>query len=346
MDISLDDFDELTDPLIVDVRSPGEYREDHLPGAINLPVLDDEERDRIGTIYHQESPFKARREGAKTICANAPDLIDVIDEHASRERPVVLYCWRGGQRSQSLSVILERIGYDIHRLDGGYKAYRKRVHDYLRNEDWTGPIVTLFGYTGSGKTRVLERLTDRGHATLDLEGAANHRGSAFGGVGLGDQPTQKTFERHLYTQLRDSPPPVFSEGESRKIGGRILPDALFEQLVESPRIWLEVPLDARIENILSDYPWREHRSELLRKLENLTERLGNDRVESLQSNLRQGNLNTVVETLLTEYYDPAYEKSCPNPQSFDHRITASNPDEAVDALIEVAGSYTPGTPAA
>lgn len=345
MEITLDQLDDLSDPFLVDVRSPGEYREDHLPGAVNLPVLDDDQRDRVGTIYHQESTFKARREGAKLICANAPDIIDTIDKHASQERPVVLYCWRGGQRSQSLSLILDRIGYNVHRLEGGYKSYRKRVHDYLREGRWDSPIVTLFGYTGSGKTRVLEQLNDQGESILDLEAAANHRGSAFGGVGLGDQPTQKSFERDLYEQLRHAPAPIYSEGESRKIGGRIIPDELFDRVVESPRVWLEVPREVRVENISRDYPWREHREELTEKLTNLTERLGSDRVDSLRSQLRDGNVESVVDTLLTEYYDPAYEKSCPDPDSFDHRISATSPGEATKDLLTVA-EFSRATPPA
>lgn len=179
--ITVDEFESLSDPLVVDVRSPSEYAEDHLPQAVNLPVLSDEERDRVGTIYHQESPFKARREGAKTICRNTPAIIDEIDDRVSDNQPVVLYCWRGGQRSQSIAIILDRIGYDVHRLEGGYKSYRNTVHDYLQSGDWTQDLITLFGLTGSGKTLLLEELNRQGHSVIDLESSATTAAQPSGG---------------------------------------------------------------------------------------------------------------------------------------------------------------------
>lgn len=343
MDISVDAIDDLENPFVVDVRSPGEFKEDHLPGAVNLPVLDNDERDRIGTLYHRESTFEARREGAKTICENVPEIVDTIDKNASSERPLLLYCWRGGQRSRSLAIILEQIGYNVFRLEGGYKAYRRRVHDFLRNAEWSSPVVALFGYTGSGKTAMLHRLADRGHSTLDLEGAANHRGSAFGGVGLGNQPSQKTFERNLYTQLKDSSPPVFSEGESRKIGRRLIPDPLFDELGDPPRIWIEVPRETRVVNIREDYPWRDHRDTLVEKIGNLRERLGADRVDSLQSKLEEDQLSDVIETLLKDYYDPAYEKSCPDSEQFDYTISADTVGDAVSELDKIADTIGSST---
>lgn len=332
MDISVDDAEDLDDPLVVDVRSPAEFEEDHLPGAINLPVLNNDQRDRIGTMYHQDSTFRARREGAKTICENIPDIIDRIDDKASPDRPILLYCWRGGQRSRSLSTILDRIGYSVHRLKGGYKAYRQLVHDYLRNEKWNSPLVTLFGYTGTGKTKILGQLKSRDHSVLDLEGAANHRGSAFGGVGMGPQPSQKTFERKLYTQLKGSSPPIFTEGESRKIGRRIIPGPLFDRLSDGPRIWLELPMDARIRNIREDYPWPECRQELVDGIGNLKDRLGKSTVRTLRNKLKAGELDEVIGVLLEKYYDPAYSNSCPDSQHYDYCISVSETGDAVEKI--------------
>lgn len=331
--VDVNELEELDDPLVVDVRSPSEYEEDHLPGAINLPVLDDGERDRVGTTYHQESTFEARREGAKEICRNAPDLIDEIDRRVDPERPVLLYCWRGGNRSRSLSVILDRIGYNVHRLEGGYKAYRKTVHGFFENRDWQGPLVTIYGYTGSGKTKLLDRLAREGASTVDLEGAANHRGSAFGGIGLGEQPSQKAFERSVHEQVAGADPPVYVEGESRKIGRRTIPDPFFEELIEPPRVWVETSLERRVENICEDYPWPECREPLIDAVGNLKERMGKDTVSSLQQSLREGDLRPVVRELLESYYDPAYEKSCPDPEEFDLRLQGDDLKATTEELL-------------
>ncbi|MFB6226715.1 MAG: tRNA 2-selenouridine(34) synthase MnmH, partial [bacterium] len=311
MDISAGEIEDLNDPLIVDVRSPGEYREDHLPTAINLPVLNDAERDRIGTIYHQESEFKARREGAKTICSNVPALIEALEETVGSDDPILLYCWRGGQRSQSLATILNRVGYNVYRLEGGYKAYRSRVNDFFQNADWDEPIVTLFGLTGAGKTTLLDHLDQQGASTVDLEGAANHRGSAFGGIGLGDQPSQKAFERRLYEELRTASGPIYIEGESRKIGKRTIPDSLFEHLKKPPRVWVETDIDRRVTTIRNTYPWQDCEDTLCESIEDLRERLGGTRTDRLKAKLRDGELNFVIRTLLEQYYDPAYRKSSP-----------------------------------
>lgn len=338
--IDLGSLGQLENPLLVDVRSPTEFEEDHLPGAINLPVLSNEERDRIGTIYNQQSQFKARREGAKTICSNVPDIIDEIDERVTRDRPIVLYCWRGGQRSRSLSIILDRIGYDVNRLEGGYKSYRKHVHDYLRNTEWNKPLVTLYGLTGSGKTKLLKKLQSKGHSILNLEGCARHRGSAFGGIGLDDQPTQKTFERKLYVELKDSTVPIYSEGESRKIGQRTIPEALFESLTDPPRVWVKTPIDRRIEVIRDEYPWPECREALIDSVGKLKERLGSSTVDILQKKLEDDSLDEAIRILLEQYYDPAYKCSSPDTEEFDLIIENESWDSTVNQLLSFGEETT------
>ena len=332
--IDVEELENLSDPLIVDVRSPSEYEEDHLPGAVNLPVLSDVQRDRVGTIYHQESTFRARREGAKEICRNAPEIIDEIDRRIERDRPVLVYCWRGGQRSQSLSLILDRIGYNIYRLEGGYKAYRGLVHEYFQDRAWSSPLVTIYGFTGAGKTLLLEILREKGETVVDLEGAANHRGSAFGGIGLDDQPSQKTFERRLYQEIAQQPGPIFVEGESRKIGRRTIPDPFFDELIEPPGIWLETSLDLRVQRIRDEYPWPECRSELVESVGNLKERLGSTTVEDLQEKLRSNRLEDAIQILLEKYYDPAYEQSSPDPSEYDLQVDGDNLQEAARTLIQ------------
>ncbi len=333
MEITLDELFKLEKPLLIDVRTPAEYEEDHLPGAINLPVLSNEERDRVGTIYHQESQFKARRVGAGLICSNVPEILEEIEARRTDDQSLALYCWRGGNRSKSLAIILDNIGYPTYRLAGGYKSYRQRVHNFFEKKRWTAQLVTIYGLTGAGKTRLLHALDSRGKATLDLEGAANHRGSAFGSVGLGEQPTQKKFENHLYQQLSETTGPVFTEGESRQIGRRNIPAALFEELISPPRVWLATDLEIRARRIREEYEWPETRDELISLVGNLKERLGKKKVNELQQKLRDNQVLPVVETLLEEYYDPAYYNSCPDQEEFDHQISGNNLDQATERLI-------------
>ncbi len=325
----------LEDPLILDVRSPHEYHRDHVPGAVNMPVLDDEEHDRIGTLYHEEEPFRARQVGARTICSNLPSILRWLERHHDPERPIVVACWRGGSRSYSLAVILDSIGYPTYRLDGGYKAYRKQVNDELRSDRPPEHFLTVCGYTGAGKTRLLERLSEQGVPILDLEGAANHRGSAFGSVGRPDQPTQKRFESQLYRAIQSGVPPLVTEGESRTIGRREIPDPTFRAIAEPPRVWLETDRDRRIERILADYRWPEAREQLQHHIGNLTERLGGKTVEELQDRLENGEVEAVIGRLLDEYYDPAYERSGPARAECVESVSGDNLDRAADELREL-----------
>lgn len=332
--ISPDEVSELDDPLLIDVRSPGEYEEDHLSGAVNLPVLNNEQRDEVGTLYNQSSTFKARQVGARTIAENLPAILETIEERASRNRPVVVYCWRGGMRSESLGVVLERIGYPTYRIEGGYKSYRGRVHEFFQERQWDQRFISIYSLTGCGKTRLLKILRSRDHSIVDLEGAANHRGSAFGSVGLGKQPSQKAFENRLFQQIRAGESPVFIEGESRHVGSLRIPDSLFDEVTEAPRVWLEADLDRRVEIIFDEYQWPEAREELIDHIDNLRERLGHDRVDRLQENLREDNVRTVIRRLLESYYDPAYENSCPPKEEFDLVLDGNDLEQTADQLIE------------
>jgi tRNA 2-selenouridine synthase len=332
--ISHDEIHTLQNPLLIDVRSPGEYQEDHLPGAINLPVLDDDQRGRVGTLYHQESTFEARQVGARLIAGNLPNILETIEERAGADRPVVIYCWRGGMRSESLGVILERIGYPTYRVDGGYKSYRRTVHEYFQNGKWDLEFVSVFGLTGCGKTALLERLSERGQSIVDLEGLANHRGSAFGAVGRDEQPSQKAFENRLYQSLIDLSPPVFIEGESRHVGAVRIPDSLFDEVTSPPRIWMETTLERRVNVIRDEYDWPESREELIDRLDDLRERLGHEQVDKLQDKLSQNRVRPVVRELLESYYDPAYRNSCPDRDDFDLTLNGDDLEQACDTLLK------------
>ncbi len=226
---------------VIDVRAPAEYAEDHIPGAISLPVLDDEERARVGTIYKQVSPFTARKLGAALVARNAARHLEtVLADRGGGWRPLV-YCWRGGQRSGSFAVILAQIGWRVETIAGGYKAWRQLVVQAVYERPVPSPVVVLDGNTGSAKTEVLARLAARGVQVLDLEAMANHRGSLFGG--MGPQPSQRSFEARLALAMAGLDParPVVVEAESSKVGDCRLPPELWKAMVAAPRVAIRAP---------------------------------------------------------------------------------------------------------
>jgi len=231
---------------IIDVRSPAEYAEDHLPGAINLPVLDDAERARVGTIYKQQSPFLARKVGAALVARNAARHLEgALADKPGGWRPLV-YCWRGGQRSGSFATILGQVGWRVDLVAGGYKAWRTLVVGALNDQPFPAPLWVLDGNTGTAKTELLARLSALGRQTIDLEALANHRGSLFGHR-AGGQPSQKAFEGRLAMAISALDParPVVVEAESSRIGDLMLPKQLWAAMCAAPRLCIAAPLAAR-----------------------------------------------------------------------------------------------------
>ncbi|MCV6592253.1 MAG: tRNA 2-selenouridine(34) synthase MnmH, partial [Silicimonas sp.] len=240
----------LVDPVaafdtVIDVRAPSEFAEDHVPGAINLPVLSDEERARVGTIYVQESAFLARKIGAALVARNAAAHIEgPLAGKDGGWRPLV-YCWRGGQRSGSFASILSQIGWRVEVLKGGYQSYRRAVVKALYDDDFPARISLLDGNTGTAKTALLPLLAARDVQVIDLEGLANHRGSALGG--RGDQPSQKMFESRLAAEVAALDParPVVIEAESSRVGRLNVPEGVFRAMKAAPRFQIEAPVAAR-----------------------------------------------------------------------------------------------------
>ncbi len=238
---------------VIDVRAPAEFAQDHLPGAVNLPVLTDAERARIGTIYKQESPFRARKLGAALVAANAAHhLQTALADKPGGWRPLV-HCWRGGQRSGAFAVILAQIGWRVAVLQGGYKRYRHLVKAALYDRPFPAPVVLLDGGTGTAKTDILHRCAVSGAQVLDLEGLARHRGSVFGDTG--GQPAQKLFESRLMQHIAGLDParPVLVEAESNRIGRLRLPPALWAAMRAAPRIVLQAPAPARAAYLAETY---------------------------------------------------------------------------------------------
>lgn len=303
----LDRFDAL-----VDARSPGEFAEDHLPGAVNWPVLDDEERRIVGTLYKQD-PHAARRLGATLVARNVARLLEERTGDLPKNWRPLVYCWRGGQRSLSLHWFLGQIGFRSRQLLGGYKAYRAQVREDLETWPVNYRYRVLCGLTGCGKTRLLEALAAEGAQVLDLEGLAAHRGSVLGNLPDQPQPTQKGFDTALWTAMRALDParPVFIENESRKIGRIALPAALLTALhAQGEPLWLDLPEAARVELLLQDYAHFTHNPDAFcAALDDLIELRGHARVAAWQAQARAGDWAGVFAALMREHYDPGYAAS-------------------------------------
>lgn len=298
---------------VIDVRSPAEFAEDHLPGAVNWPVLDDEQRRIVGTLYKQVSPLQARKVGAAMVARNIAGHLDRWLVDLPREWRPLVYCWRGGQRSGSLAWFLGQIGFRTAQLQGGYKAFRALVRSDLQALPQRFDYRVLCGRTGSGKTRLLQALAKQGAQTLDLEGLAGHRGSVLGAVPGSPQPSQKRFDTSCWQALRrlDAAQPVFVEGESRKIGVLRVPEALIAQLREHGQC-IRVELDdaARLQLLLQEYGHYAGDAEgFCRQLEGLVELRGRDTVSAWQALARSGQWAQVFAALMQQHYDPLYERS-------------------------------------
>lgn len=300
--------------LLVDARSPAEYAEATIPGALNAPILDDDERAAIGTLYKVEGKQAARRRGVEVIAPKIPALIEQV---AAARRPgtppAIVFCWRGGMRSQALARFLEMAGIPARQLEGGHKAFRGMVRDYFERGEW-GRLIVLRGLTGVGKTDLLQRLAAGGRPVIDLEGLAHHRGSAFGHLGLPAQPSQRLFEARLWDALRHVPPGGYAlaEGESRHIGRLILPLEVYRALQSEVSIWVNASLERRVSNILTDYPARDQlREEFARPLRALKERLGREGVDAMLALLEAGDWVELTRRLMIDYYDPLYRHTLP-----------------------------------
>jgi tRNA 2-selenouridine synthase len=297
---------------ILDARSPSEFAEDHLPGAINVPVLDDDERALVGTIYKERSAFEAKRAGAPIASHNIARHMERLFAAKPREWRPLVYCWRGGGRSGSLTHVLRQVGWDAMRLDGGYKAFRKQVVADLESLPERFNYRVICGATGSGKSRLLESLAEAGAQVLDLELLAAHRGSVLGDLPDNPQPSQKSFETSLWTALSGFDParPVFVESESKKVGNLRVPDSLITRMRESECVRLEAGHAERVALLREDYAHFESRpGALTEKLECLAPLHGAERISQWKSLLEAGNWDALVRDLLESHYDPAYRKS-------------------------------------
>ena len=306
----LSDFDE-----IIDVRSPAEYAEDHIPGAISAPVLDNEQRAEVGTLYAQVSPFMAKKRGAALIARNIAQHLETLFNDKPKQWKPLIYCWRGGQRSGAMAHVLAQVSWSVARLDGGYKNYRRQVLADLETLPDTLQFRVVCGPTGSGKSRLLHVLQAQGAQVLDLEALAQHRGSLLGNLPDEPQPAQKMFESRVWDALRRFEPqrPVFVEAESKKIGLLGTPETLLQKMRASDCLLIEAPVAARVQLLMEDYAhFLSDPALLIQRLTPLLPLHGRQVLDHWQMLAEQGAWTELVEKLLVQHYDPAYLRSTAN----------------------------------
>ncbi|MDB5965497.1 MAG: Rhodanese-like protein [Polaromonas sp.] len=326
--------------VVIDARSEGEYAEDHLPGALNWPSLHDEERRIVGTRYKQISQFEAKKLGAALVAKNIAEHIqrEVLDQ--PREWQPLIYCWRGGKRSGSLALVLDQIGFRVVLVDGGYKAFRAALVEDIAPLAARHSYRVICGTTGSGKTRLLQALQAEGAQVLDLEALANHRSSVLGMIPGMPQPSQKAFDRLIWTALTSFDParPVYIESESKKVGNVAIPEGLITAMRASPCLQVELAEDERVALLLEDYDFFVKDIEFFcDRLEALLQARGKDTVRDWQARARAGDVASVVRELLVKHYDPVYRQSMQ--RNFDHypqAATLQPRDHGIEAMRDLA----------
>ncbi len=298
--------------VVIDARSPSEYGLDRLPSALNWPSLNDEERVRVGTIYKQKSAFDARKIGGALVARNVAAHIEAYCQDKDKNWKPLIYCWRGGKRSGSLALILGQIGFDVHLIEGGYKAFRAEVLLDLATLALQFDYRVVCAPTGSGKTRLLHELHKAGAQVLDLEALANHRSSVLGLMPGEVQPSQKQYDMRIWQALKAFNPkrPVFVESESKKVGNVSIPECLIAAMRAGRCLRLDLPLQARVALLLEDYDYFVKDADFFcNRLDVLVSIRGRAVVEGWQEKARNGQMAEVVEDLLHNHYDPSYLSS-------------------------------------
>lgn len=322
---------------VLDVRSPGEYKHAHIPGACSLPLFTDEERKIVGTAYKQESREQAIKLGLDFFGVKMRKMVEDAEQLSSNSKTVLVHCWRGGMRSAGVAWLLDLYGFKVFTLVGGYKKYRNYVLDTFR---LPFQFNILGGYTGSGKTELLKALKERGEKVIDLEGIANHKGSAFGNIGMPPQPGQEMFENLLAKELRkslESQPesPVWLEDESQRIGLVNIPGELWKTMRQSPVYFLDIPFEERLKHIVQEYGQLDP-EKLADAIGRISQKLGNLNAKTAILLLNEGKITESFDILL-KYYDKHYFKSLHNREGINSllqtvdckSVTPENADQLV-----------------
>lgn len=327
-DITYDEALKLKKPIFIDVRSPKEYKEATIPGAVNIPVLLDEERIRVGTLYAHDHISAAKQAGVEAISGRLPTIFREITQ-LYETHCIVVFCSRGGYRSTALSSFLYALDIKVHQLHGGYKAYRHWLLDHLPHAIAGIVPVTLYGNTGAGKTLLLHHLAAAGYPVIDLEALANHRGSLLGAVAHKEQPGQKSFDSALYALLEKyQGKTVFFEGESRRIGRIMLCDELYNAICSRCMVWIDTPIEDRVKLLVAEYSPADE-DELMGALAKLVRYVGKKRIEELKTLLTQRKYHDAARELCEHYYDCNYKKPTTNWMKI---YTNDNPAETAKTL--------------
>lgn len=320
---------------VVDVRSPAEFEDAGLPDSLNIPLFNNEERAEIGTLYKQVSVEAAKTRGLEIVSAKLPAFVRTFQEVPGKK---VVYCWRGGMRSKTSATLLDLMGIPVYRLEGGYRAYRNWVVNFLSHFQFASPTYVINGHTGTGKTAILRQLQAEGFPVLDLEGFAGHRGSIFGHIGL-PANNQKQFDSLLaqrLLQISDSPYYLF-EGESNRIGKVVLPSFLIESKKSSVQFIITLPLEERVGILLEEYqPWNHH-EDYLNSFLRIKNRIHTPIAHSIESHLLQGDYAEAIRLLLIHYYDPRYDCAIDQYDREHIQIDAKTLEEATDKIRSLLG---------
>src|SRR3989344_2924960 len=326
--ISIENALKLPNTIFIDTRTPKEFQEDHIPNAINLAILSNDERAIVGTIYKQVSQQDAIQKGVEFFSQRLPDFLKEVTKH--KDKTIIINCWRGGMRSHTVVSLLESLKFNVLQLEGGYKSYRTYIKNNLYNYQIKPKVFVLWGVTCTGKTSLLTKL----HNTIDLEGLAQHRGSMYGAVGL-TPSSQKSFETQLYQRLEqlNNKPFIIIEGESHRIGDTMIPDFLWKAMMHATHVLIKRSIDLRAKAAVDEYfKTIPHLDEIKQITLNLPHNLlSNKRKQEIIDLVNQNNLLDAAKILLQEYYDPLYQNTL-NKHTYSFEI---NSDDEASAVKEI-----------
>lgn len=338
VDLSIEEAFKVDNATFVDLRSPKEYEIDTIPGAVNIPLFNDEERDKIGKVYMEQGARSARRMGLEFASVKLPMLVDKLLS-LKNKGVIILFCWRGGDRSKAVAKMLDIMHIPCFRLEQGYRDYRQYVHRNMYEKELHQKFLVLHGLTGVGKTEIINRMAQTGYPVLDLESMANHKGSVFGAVGMEPQPSQKKFESIIWNKISKltTDATILIEGESKKIGKLYVPDTIFQGMTRGRRILVYDNIENRVKRLIDNYANNNQESlkEIAKSSYYLSRKLGKVHTAKLQKLLLAGDLTQFVTILLKKYYDVLYGNNIQTADKYDLIVDAGNFDHAIKQI----GSY-------
>lgn len=324
--------------ILVDVRTPKEFEHSTIPGAVNIPILSNDDHSIVGTIYKQDGRKAATKKALELFSPNLLSIYEEFDQLVKKDIEIVVFCARGGMRSTTLVSFLQTLAIPVVKLDFGYKNYRQYIIDNLENVVNSKKIITLYGNTGVGKTQVLYKLKEKGLDIVDLEMCANHRGSFLGHIGIGSQNSQKMFESLVFDYLRKSGEIVIVEGESKRIGKIIMPTYLHEKVHSGTKLMLLTSIENRVENIKNDYlKTGFDQKEIITALNSLRKYMSNEVVDEYINAILVENYEFVIENLIINYYDKKYKSSG---ETSMHNIEFEVENEAVKKIVSFVESIS------